>query len=217
MTCSQARHDAAAALLTGQALNKEAQEHIDGCPECQRELRQLQETVDLLALAPPTGDAVVQDDLLLRRLLTRASEERRRRRRTAIASVAAATVLVAAPLLGWWAFTNDSESSGEAPQAFPSASASQDGIEGQVSIQPVASGSRLLLSVSGVAPGTRCSFVAVTADGGHELVDTWKADYSRSTVTVGMHSFVAPEDFASLELRNSQTSELLLRLEPESV
>lgn len=214
MTCDDVRAEAAVALLTGDALPGEVDEHLAGCPECREEMAGLAPMPGLLAMldvadldaVEPVGSA------LLDRLLGAAAEERRSRRARVFAIAAAIVLVLAVPLGVWGAVQLRNH-----PTA-PVVAAAIDwkgtdvtsGITGEVKVWKSAWGSDLAVSISGVRAGTRCTVVVFTADGRSETAATWQASYT-GTAQVQGNVAAAVSAIARVDIIDA-TGKVLLRM-----
>ncbi|MFL6069898.1 MAG: hypothetical protein ACJ72Y_01270 [Actinomycetes bacterium] len=210
MTCQEAREYAAAALLTGQKWESDVDAHISTCFDCQREIEQLRSTVSLLVLAPPAATTEGPGDLLLHRTLARATRERRRRR--IVASIAVAASLLLVPALVWGISNVDSTVT--ATTASPTilrttASDPATGVKGSAQLQPSVSGSELVVEVSGVKSGTKCTLVMVDRVGQRTRIDSWTADYA-GEATVATQISVPASQVSHVELIDASADEPLL-------
>ena len=211
MTCQEARENAAAALLTGQQWEPDVDEHVATCPDCQREIEEMRSTVSLLVLAPPVATTEGPGDLLLHRTLARATQERRRRRVVASVAIAASLLLVVPTLV--WAISNvDSTVTATAPNPTilrTTASDPATGVKGSAQLQPSVSGSQLVVQVSGVKSGTKCSLVMVDRVGHRTRVESWTADYG-GEATVATQISVPVSQVSHVELIDASANEALL-------
>ncbi len=211
MTCQEVRENAATALLTGQQWGPDVDEHLSTCSECQREIEQLRSTVSLLVLAPPVATTDGPGDLLLHRTLARATQERRRRRLVASIAIAASLLLLLPAV--FWAISNV-DATVTATPANPTvlrttASDPATGVKGSAQLQPSVSGSELVVEVSGVKSGTKCSLVMVDRVGHRTRIDTWTADYG-GEATVATQISVPVSQVSHVELIDATAGEPLL-------
>ncbi|HEY5031900.1 MAG TPA: hypothetical protein VIJ54_05460 [Actinomycetes bacterium] len=215
MTCDDVRAEAAVALLTGDALPDEVDEHLDGCPECREELAGLAPMPGLLSMLDATDLDAVEPvgSALLDRLLGAAAAERRSHR-ARIFAIAAAIVLVLAVPLGVWGAVQLRNH----PAAPVVSAAAIDwkgtdvtsGITGEVKVWKSAWGSDLAVSISGVRAGTQCTVVVVTADGRSETAATWQASYT-GTAHVQGNVAAAVSAIARVDIVDN-TGKVLLRM-----
>src|SRR4029079_13756349 len=168
-----------------ESVDDEVRNHLAGCADCRDEVASLgalpplldeaREAVALSDAPPPAG--------LLDRLLSAAAEQRQARRRrtwrTALVAAAAAVVLLVVPVWAW----SIAQRVNVAP-AFTS-SATANGVTAGAKLAPAEWGSTLSLSISGVHPGTRCSVVVNTNDGGRQTAATWLASYEGTAQVTG--------------------------------
>jgi len=161
--------------------------HLAGCGRCTgvfADLAVLPGLLHRLSLEEATTGLPPVPPEFTARLLAAAddltSARHRRRRRMAVwASVAAAVVLltvgVAVPLV-----LHRAPASTEAAQAVPVVVSGTDpatSVSATVTLVPVATGTSLELSLSGVEPGEHCQLVAIDAAGQREVASTWVASY----------------------------------------
>jgi hypothetical protein len=107
----------------------------------------------------------------------------RRPRASWLLAAAAAAVVVIAGLAG-----------AKSAQVFPftapasivaSAVNPTTGVSATVTLHPAETGTQVLLTLSGVAPGARCQLVAVGKDGQREVAATWVASYDGEAHVAG--------------------------------
>lgn len=218
MTCLDVRGELAVSLLSGTPLSEELTEHLAGCDECRHELEQLRGVVDLMVYAPPQGvERPEANDLRLRRLVAAAEKERSRQRRRSYWTLAAAIlillVLPAAALSVRLGVFSSGAQQVVAPRSPVESSATnqQNGVSARVSLSPSVTGSDVVLSVSGVAPQTRCSLVAVEHNGASRVLLVWQAGY-RGTAQVRTSADVPVAQIAHLDLLDTTTGHLLVRI-----
>ena len=147
----------------------------------------LEEATTGLAPVPPefTARLLAAGDELTR------ARHRRRRRTTVWASVAAAVVLltggVAVPIVLHRAPTDTIVA-----QAMPivvSGTNPATSVTATVTLVPVATGTSLELSLTGVEPGEKCQLVAIDATGHREVASTWVASYQGAATMSGSTGF----------------------------
>jgi hypothetical protein len=213
MSCQETRQNIAVALLTGSPLDAMDAEHVAICEECSREFEELRPVVDLLVLAPSPSNPSITDEAMLRGLLSRVSAERRQHRRTlSLGAVAAAVLLLIVPVVTLLVLNVGSNPPTTVPQVAASTSATQGPIRGSAQVIPASAGSRVVVSVSGVTPGTRCSLVLVDHSGTRSVVESWEAEY-RGKATVSTHTTVATSDVGQLQLVNADDASVLLNFD----
>ncbi|MGK5681374.1 anti-sigma factor family protein [Actinoplanes sp. URMC 104] len=193
------------------------QSHLDGCPQCRRELGELREIEAVLGELPP--EALVEGppeggDLLLQRTLRQVSQERTnsdRVRRTvwlAAAAVAAVAVLGGGALLG-----RSTAPSRPAVEAAPAATLPADartatatdastGATMTVAVVPAAGWVRVHAEVSGVAAGQQCRLYVIAQDGSRREAGSWlvskKAEAEGGSVDGA--ALVTPDDVAAVQV-----------------
>jgi hypothetical protein len=152
--------------------------HLDACPGCAQELRELRGVTAYLGTLT-SGEAeqgpVQPDPCGLDRLLWRVAAERRRsRRRRWLTGAVAAAVLVVGLLAGA-AASGVFLRGGDAPPATGTVitATGESGVHLQVALDARRWGTALDIEVANVAPGSTCSLVAVTSAGARETAATW--------------------------------------------
>jgi hypothetical protein len=161
--------------------------HVEGCPACAAEVAALEATAGMLAMAGPPphdgGTSALHDDSsaepdprLLDGLLGQVRAQRRhdRRRRWALSMAAAATAAVVAGV-GVAALSDDQPAAVDQVVAAPTAEVqgSEGGVVLDLDLWRRGWGTAVHVDVSGVPGGSRCSLVAVGADGTREVAATW--------------------------------------------
>jgi hypothetical protein len=213
MTCQETLQNIAVALLTGTPLDNVDTEHVALCNECRQELEELRPVVDLLVLAPPPSNPSITDEAMLRGLLSRASAERiQHRRALSLGAVAAAVLLLIIPVVTLLVLNGSSNTVTNSPQATASMHATHGPIRGTAQVIPASAGSRVVVSVRGVTPGTECSLVLVDRNGTRSVVESWQAEY-QGKATVSTHTTVATPDVGQLELVDASSSNVLLNFD----
>lgn len=164
--------------------------HLQGCPECSRELARLAPLPGLLAGAPAAELSSGLDDEPqgAERVLAELAQIRRRRRR--LASVIAAACVVVA--LGGFGLTQAVEPGG-ARATVISATNSSTHVSGRVSLVATPDGSHLGIALAGVRPGTRCELVVIGAGGRREVAATWRANYDGTATVTGATAMMPPQ------------------------
>jgi putative zinc finger protein len=150
--------------------------HLAMCPACRDELAELAPLPGLLSRLSVeealTGPPPV-DDAMLERLLAAAQRERRRVARGRWLAAAAAVVVLVAGTAGGvagWRATHAT--------SWTSYAASSGRVHLSVKLASAQSGTRLEMSMRGVAKDERCSLVVVARDGRTEVAGWWEATYS---------------------------------------
>ncbi len=141
----------------------------------------LEEATTGLPPVPPefTARLLVAGDEITR------ARHRRRRRTTLWVSVAAAVALltVAVPIV-----LHRAPADSVAAQAAPVVVSGSDpatAVSATVTLVPMATGTSLELSLSGVEPGEHCQLVAIDATGQREVASTWVASYQGAATVSG--------------------------------
>jgi hypothetical protein len=156
-------------------------EHVRRCPACRRELDRIAPLPGLLAGLDPRDLAAHAPS----------GRGRRRRLRDTVACVALLVVLGAGAQLGGDLM--------RPPAVAVSAADPATEVRMAAEIAPVPSGARLLLRLSGVAPGERCHLVVRDADGRTELAGRWRATYA-GAATVDLTTSVPAADVSELSV-----------------
>jgi hypothetical protein len=176
--------------------------HLARCPMCRDEMAELAPlpgllsrlTVDEALAGPPTAESADADGALLERLLAAAARERRRASVTRwVAAAAAAVVLVGGGTGGVLA------TRGHGTHWQQTAAAASGPVHLQVKLADQASGTKLDMTMSGVARGQRCSLVAVSRDGRTEDAGWWEATYDGTAHITGTTS-IARRDLTQLRV-----------------
>lgn len=195
----------------------EFEDHLDECPACAREVRQLAGLPGLLAKVPVERLAVAPEPAprsLLPGLLGRLDQTRRRRRRGRVTAAAAAAVLLVAGTVGVTelvrhdtppraemgaAATPGSANSGETIQMR---SRGEGLVTGWVTLTPVAWGTRIDLACSyadgGEADWTYAMIVR-TLDGRRERVGSWKVGYGEDAA-VSLPTAATPDEIKEIDV-----------------
>lgn len=183
--------------------------HLDGCPECRRELASLKSVSSLLPLADPDrfGAVPVPPAGLGDRIAAQIGRERRvaRRRRIGFAFGGAAAAAVAA-VLAIFVLSGGESPGGEQHVAFE---ALPSGMKIGATLEPHSFGTEIHMYVKGVSSGTLCRVYLRRPDGTElsagsfryrwrgddNAVLTSALDLSKTaaiSVRVGDRTFVAP-------------------------
>ncbi len=204
MNCQEAGENLAVALLTRSELDPETADHVASCPICQAEQVWLESVPTLLDSVDPTETVTPAPPELLDRLLVAAARERRDRWRRAVVAIAASVVLVAG--FGAWGIADLRSDNQPVPTSAAGpvvinrqATDAATGVSAHVWVRPGAWGSKLVVSISGVEPGTTCTLTVVGVDGHRETAATWKASYY-GTASVNGNVSGAPSTLAQLEV-----------------
>lgn len=174
--------------------------HLRGCAPCRAEHAELAALPEMLDRLDADEAAAAADPpppaLLTRVLAVTARERAARRRRRVLAAVAAAVVL-----LGGGAYAGVALTAAPAARVV-AASDPSTGVQARIRMVAEPGGTRLQLSLSGVAPGERCRLVAVGVDGRREVAATWVATY------VGRADVVGTTGIPASRLRGFEVSTL---------
>lgn len=183
--------------------------HLAWCRDCREELTGLAGLPGLLRRVPAAeADTLLADEAgpgsradsvasgVLPRLLDRTARTRRIRRWLAVTATAAAVVLAAGSGIaaggGFGADRVQRQAEHPAtkarvpPQgAWETASARNDLTQAWASVRyaPAAFGTRLMVRVSGIAPGTPCELRVITSAGHREIAGTWRVVPARYGAT----------------------------------
>jgi len=225
MSCHYADRDGSYVLgALSPAERLEFEQHLAGCADCARAVRELAGLPGLLARVDP---AVVEDppreepvpDTLLPPLLYAVRRTRRRRAVVTAGLAAAAVAVVVAPLVVSGSVGGDgtrtatpppSSSAAAAPTGRAMASVGDAPVHAKVSFASVAWGTRLDLTCT-YAPGAEgyhlppamtYSLFVRTRDGSTQQVGTWRAIDGR-TMRLTAATATARRDIASVEVRTA--------------
>lgn len=155
------------------AEEQQVREHLAECPDCAAEAESLAGTVAALALVdlPAVEDPAVRPSPdLLPRLL---AQVRRARLRQRVVGLAAAAAVVVAAGFGGFGLADREEVAAPPEQPAASATGQEQGVALEVVVWDRGWGTAVQAKVSGVPGGSRCSLVAVGADGTREVGATW--------------------------------------------
>ncbi len=168
--------------------------HVRTCVTCAAELAELAPLPGLLKRVDPSFlESTPAPAAILARALEQVREQepvdlasmrrRRRPRATWLLATAAAVAVVIAGLAG-------AKSAHVFPFAAPasvvaSAVNTATGVAATVTLHPSETGTQVLLTLSGVAPGAHCQLVAVGIDGQREVAATWVASYDGEAHVAG--------------------------------
>jgi anti-sigma factor ChrR (cupin superfamily) len=189
MTCQEARISLGAYTLGSLDTREEAEvrAHLEACPDCQREARELQALPELLAdltieeaSGPPQPSSALYESLR-----ARAIEEHHSRRRPVLLAIAAGVAVVA--LAGGGLAI---EQVATAPKTY---TAIQNDIRLQVQLKSQDSGTALTVKVRGLPAHTHCQLIAVGADGQREAAGWWIADYEGEATVTGTTALSRPD------------------------
>jgi predicted anti-sigma-YlaC factor YlaD len=213
MSCESVREAAAVALLTREPLDADVREHLAGCAGCRDEVAQLGELPPLLddaAEAFAASDTVAPSGLLDRMLAAAADRRAARRRRTLRATVlAAAAAVVVLILVPGGAYVWSQHNA--VPGFHGSATSSASGVTAQLDLRPADVGTSLSMSISGVHPGTECTLVVHTKDGGSQTAATWAASYTGTAHVSGTVAAAVPT-VSSVDVVDQATGAVLVQV-----
>jgi predicted anti-sigma-YlaC factor YlaD len=176
--------------------------HLARCPMCRDELAELAPlpgllsrlTVDEVLAGPPALLSADADGMMLDRLLAVAARERRRASRTRWLAAAAAVVVLAGASTGVVVATH-----GHGTHWQQTASAAAGPIHLRVKLVDQANGTKLDMTMWGVARGERCSLLAVSRDGRTESAGWWDATYEGTAHVTGTTS-ISRRDLSELRV-----------------
>lgn len=179
----------------------EVEAHLAQCARCREELGDLAPLPGLMSrltlneaiAGPPSLDAQ-GSAAMLDRLLAAAATERRRASRARWLAAAAAAVLIAGAGTGAVLATRDHGAHWQ-----QTAAAAAGPVHLTVRLADYASGTKLDMTMSGVAAGQRCSLVAVGRDGRTEDAGWWEATYEGTAHITGTTS-IARKDLTQLKV-----------------
>jgi Putative zinc-finger len=154
---------------------QEIRDHLVECPECAAEARSLSTTASALALVDVSEVVAAKlepSPALLAGLL---AEVRRQRWRRRLGGLAAAAAIAVAAGVGGAVLAGDSpDASADVPAPTASVTGQQQAVVLKVAAWDRGWGTAVQATVSGVPEGSRCSLVAVAADGTREIAATWQ-------------------------------------------
>jgi predicted anti-sigma-YlaC factor YlaD len=179
----------------------ELEAHLAYCPMCRDELAELAPlpgllsrlTVDEAVAGPPALDIADPDGAMLDRLLA-AARERRRASRTSWVAAAAAVVILVGASTGAVIATRDHGTHWQQAVA-----ASAGSVHLRVRLVDQANGTKIDMTMSGVARGERCNLVAVSRDGRTESAGWWDATYAGTAHITGTTS-ISRRDLTQLKV-----------------
>jgi hypothetical protein len=180
----------------------ELESHLARCPMCRDELAELAPlpgllsrlTVDEVLAGPPTLESADVDAAMLDRLLAAAARERRHQSRTRWLAAAAAVVILAGASTAAVVATR-----GHGTHWQQTAAAAAGPVHLKVKLVEQENGTKLDMSMWGVARGERCSLVAVSRDGRTETAGWWDATYTGTAHITGTTS-ISRRDLRQLKV-----------------
>ncbi|MFI9329756.1 anti-sigma factor family protein [Kitasatospora sp. NPDC052868] len=206
--------------------------HLDGCPQCAREVAELGFVEPLLAEYSASAEAAGIDPAdrprpsprLLDRLVGEVAAGRRRGRVRRLVLVAAAAVLVVAgPAVTAAVVTGDSGPAAVAVAQF-SATDPTTGASAVIGVDGRAWGSQISLELSHVQGPLTCDLVAVSRTGDRQTVTTWAvpaAGYGTSakpgSLRTGGGAALQPGDIDHFEVRTLDGATLLVSVPARTV
>ena len=214
--CQRVRRELAVLALTREPIPDDLATHLQECTECATELAEMNVTVSVLDRVALSDLAEIddQDSAALDRMLDAAIEVRRSQRHRAWALSAAASIVVV--LVAVVVGLNLAGSSGPAPTQSTSSAVVQaaahdaaSGVSGHVVLTPTAAGSDVAFTITGVAPGTKCTLVAHGEDGWTSTAATWSANYAGAATVNGSlpHD---PSSVTRIDVVDAETGQVLL-------
>lgn len=189
MTCNEARLSLGAYTLGSLDTREDAEvrAHLETCPQCQKEARDLQGLPGLLAdltieeaSGPPQPSPALYESLRARAI----QQDHSRRRRLVLAVAAGAAVLALAG--GAVAI----EQVATAPKTY---TATQGDIWLNVALHSQDTGTALTVKVRGLPAHTHCQLIAVGVDGQREDAGWWIADYEGEATVTGTTALSRPD------------------------
>jgi anti-sigma factor ChrR (cupin superfamily) len=192
MTCQEARISLGAYTLGSLDTREEAEvrAHLEACPDCQREARELQALPELLAdltieeaSGPPQPSAELYESLRDRALQEDRSSHARRRQ--LVLAVAAGVAVLG---LAGGALAIDRVQT--APKTY---TASQGDIQLKVQLKSQDTGTAMNVKVRGLPAHTHCQLIAVGVDGQREDAGWWIADYEGEATVTGNTALSRPD------------------------
>jgi anti-sigma factor RsiW len=179
--------------------------HLEDCATCGAAVQEfvlLPGLLDRVDRADAVAAQPAPSESAFQRLAAAAASQRLdRRRRWAVAAAVAAAVIVAVVASSVvWSHTNQSRTTAVA--------ASAGSVHARATLEPVATGSRLTLRLSGVPAEQRCRLIAVSRDGHRETAASWKATY-RGTATINGTTGIPAATLASLVVETVDGRELV--------
>lgn len=155
--------------------------HLDGCPECRQEERELREVAELLPLADPAhlDDPVVPPSWLVDRVVADVGSQRRRRRLVSgMMAAAAALVVVVAVSVGFLAGSDDDGGDDDVvPISFQDTAT---GIEAEGGIEGKPWGTVVHLTAEGLDAGQVYNAWLARPDGSRVSAGTFRPDEGRN-------------------------------------
>lgn len=206
MTCSRLSSVGAFALGTLEPDERDGMSaHVRECPACgeaAEDFALLPGLLDRLDRAEAAATRPEPRESGFRRLAVAAAAQRSSRlhRWAGMAVAAAVLALLALGSSIVWSPTGE--------QQATTVAASAGAIHAWVTLEPVSTGSRLALRLSGVPAEERCRLVAVARDGHRETAASWQATYE-GTATINGTTGIPAANLASLVVESIDGRELV--------
>jgi len=234
MNCAQVRESLGAYVLGAldPAEAEQVRAHLASCPACAEDHAQLSPLPALLDLVPvdqvasPPLLGPRDDDRLWQGLVRRAEQirsERRRRSFFAAAGAVAAAGLLA--FVGGVALRSGPDTPQASPTPTPTVVATEaaktvrardprTGVHASVSFVAVGWGTRLTVELGGVAPGEKCSLVAVGSGSNRQIAASWQVPATgypgdQGTISVPGAVGMQPENIRHYEIVTTSGKRLL--------
>jgi anti-sigma factor RsiW len=192
MTCSMSVELGAYVLHALEHDDADAvQRHLEGCPQCQTELRELEFTASLLSLLSAEDleqleDAARPDDGHPEHDGVGGVRRSLRRHRAVLPLIAAVLAVATSLMPRTFEHAEPASSATVITAADPATH-----VSAAVSVDRVRDGTRLHLSLTGAYPQGWCSLVARSRDGHQDTAATWRADARGSADVAGMTAIPA--------------------------
>lgn len=198
MTCEEARLSLGAYALGSLDDEDDAQvrAHVEDCPDCRAELRDLEGLPALLAdLTIEEASGQVQPSPALYESLrarVEAEQQSRRPNRQQMVLAAAAGVAVVALGVGVLAW-RDSGTDGTTASPNPTFSSSQGSVHMAVQLATRPTGTGLTVRVGGLPANEHCTLIAIDQNGEREVAGSWVATYEGEATVTGWTSISIPD------------------------
>jgi anti-sigma factor RsiW len=193
---------------------EEVETHVRTCRSCAAKLAPLPgllKRVDASYHEAPAAPPGILDRALeqIRAQEPADLDAARRRRRPRIAWLAAGVAAVTVLIAGLAGVRTAGVFPFSAPTTVVAAAANPTtGVSASVTLQPSDAGTRVLLALSGVAPGAHCQLVAVGKDGQREVAATWVASYDGEAHVAGITG-LPTHQIAAFDITTPQGSTLV--------
>jgi hypothetical protein len=168
--------------------------HLETCAACRGELAELAPLPGLLARVPrdAVAETAAADGGRADAALAQVARLRRHRR-TGVALVAACLVVLA----GAFGVGRAVQDAGHTASTVLTATSTHTPVSGHASLAATGEGTRVVVGLTGVRPGTRCELVVISFGGRREIAATWRANYEGDATVVGA-SALAPRQIHRL-------------------